>query len=261
MKKLWGTLFVFGLILCTSGLVFANTIPMGFVQIDGDRFPLIIEEFQDTALGKILFRIPEQTFIIDGGMVVVGESFSDPDPTLMSVMTATDFGPPSMFHLFASIPIVLPAGPTIVSGSIAGGLIDGSFGVDGATLTPVAPLMLPVDTDGITETLVSAASTISFVNLGVDTGLTGTVSPPIFVATYGSFMAGPQSGPAGPFTTLAHEYSFMLSGGSDTASLVAGTQLIPDLTAIPEPGSLSLLGSGVLGLLGYGWWRRKWASR
>jgi hypothetical protein len=34
----------------------------------------------------------------------------------------------------------------------------------------------------------------------------------------------------------------------------------PQVTGVPEPASLTLLGLGALGLLGYGWRRRKQAA-
>jgi hypothetical protein len=38
-------------------------------------------------------------------------------------------------------------------------------------------------------------------------------------------------------------------------------QASPVPAAIPEPGTVVLLSTGLVGLLGYGWWRRRWGAR
>ncbi len=47
--------------------------------------------------------------------------------------------------------------------------------------------------------------------------------------------------------------ALVLNLNVNNGQIIVGTQ------DVPEPGTVVLLGSGVLGLFGYGWWRRKYA--
>jgi hypothetical protein len=68
-------------------------------------------------------------------------------------------------------------------------------------------------------------------------------------SAYGSFML------AGTFTTI--QWTRPLTPG---AVVTDGNALAVSATAVPEPSSVVLMGAGVVGVLGYGWRRRKAAK-
>ncbi len=163
----------------------------------------------------------------------------DPDPTISYTIGVTDFGAPSIFGFFFSTPIIVGASPTQVDASVSGGLTD--FSGNGVTMTPTAAFLQISD--------VGAPTT----NMGVDIG--GIVSGgPAAPTTYPfSFSAGPQPGPAGPWTTLSVTVGFSLTGGQDSVGMTGIAQIVP----VPEPSSVFMLASGVLGLLYFARRRRK----
>jgi hypothetical protein len=165
----------------------------------------------------------------------------DPDPAIGYGITVTDFGAPSVFGFFFSTPIVFPAGPSTVDASVVGGLTD--FTGNGVTITPTLP---DADGDGFLELQIAEVGAPT-TNMGVDVGLavTGGPGPAGAFYTYGPFAAGPQAGPAGPWSTLSATVGFALSGGADTASLTGFAQITE---TIPEPSSLCLLAAGALGV-------------
>ncbi|HEY2894324.1 MAG TPA: PEP-CTERM sorting domain-containing protein [Pirellulales bacterium] len=169
----------------------------------------------------------------------------NPDPISSYGITVTDFGAPSTFGFFFSTPITLAAGPTTVFASVSGSL--GDFTGNGVSITPTQADM---DGDGLPELQVNTVGGPT-TNMGVDVGLANShlAAPP---QTYplGPYNAGPQPGPAGPWSTLDMTVGFMLSGGGDTATLNGLAQI----ETVPEPSTFVL---GALGLLGLAWHIRR----
>jgi hypothetical protein len=158
--------------------------------------------------------------------------------TIMFTGVFIDEGQPSTISLTLTASILPPInGPTVVSASLTGTLTDATG--NGVSITPTVADSSG-DADGVAEILLALAGDgVSFVNLGVDVGPASSTE-----GAYGPFTAGPQAGPAGSFTFLRAQLSFMLSGGGDSASLT-GVVTIEPAPVVPLPAAVWLLVAGL----------------
>ena len=63
--------------------------------------------------------------------------------------------------------------------------------------------------------------------------------------------------PNGPYSNNWHFFAAM---AASDVSKVQASGIAPAAIGVPEPASLTLLATGALGLLGYGWRRRRQAA-
>jgi hypothetical protein len=156
----------------------------------------------------------------------------DPDPSIAYAIGVTDFGAPSIFGFLFGTPIVPTVSPTLVSGSVVGGLTD--FTGDGVSLSPIPGPKLQSSSAGFPLTSTS-------VDVG-DPAVHPAGAPGAFYA-YGPFADGPKPGPAGgPWTFLTVTAGFSLSGGSDSAALTGFTSIDTAPARVPD-GGVGILGT------------------
>jgi hypothetical protein len=165
----------------------------------------------------------------------------DPDPSILYAIGVVDFGAPSVFGFSFTTPIIFSAVPNLVDASVSGGLTDATG--NGVTITPT---LTNDDLDLFLELQVAELSTGGpYVNMGVDVGPTVSGGPGASGAlyTYGAFLAGPQPGPIGAWSSLRVRVGFSLTGGNDAAALTGFAQIVP------EPSSMALAGIGAAALV------------
>lgn len=210
---------------------------------DEDEF-----EFEYDDIGKVAKGIQgsgETTDSIDGGEFSFNVD-ADADPFIQYGFSFLDFGEPSSVSLVIIWPITLPNGETVALNEILGGSTTGAL-----TMTPLGSAFLPADTDGVVELQhagLSADGGATFVNFNsgaattpFDVGLSfttqlGTDTYPQYLEpgpVSGTFAAGPDS----PWTTMAIETSFELTGGGVTFSVQGRAEIKQEVPVIPEPGS------------------------
>jgi len=141
-----------------------------------------------------------------------------------------------------------------VSGSFLANLIGGGVTIDPAS----PPAGIPTDSDGNAEIAVFTVSSdpaggtpTIFTSMGVDVGPAGS-------ATYGQYdtgtIPGPDPGLGDVWNFLRADVSLTVSPGGFVLFSATGT--IDPVTSTPEPGTLLLIGSGLVGI-GVGARRRK----
>lgn len=166
------------------------------------------------------------------------------DPLIGWGLVATNLAAvPVAFGFGVVIPIALPPGtPTVVAASVVGGMTD--LTGDGVA---VIPLNVP---SGLLQdnTLTPPGFTWSVgPAVGFPAGLPGALYP------YGPFAFGPAAGPLGAgFHLFSDSVLFSLTPFGDITSLTGFCSVV-----IPVPPSACLFGTGLLGLLGFGWRRMK----
>lgn len=184
---------------------------------------------------------------VDGdGFRAIVSGVLDPDPSIAWGIAVTDFGAPTTFTFTFTTPIVPTGNPSVVAGSVSGGLTDATG--NGVSITPDVALGDP-DGDTVSELQVNEVGVGGppvFTNMGVDVGGAVAFGPGVPGANYiyGPFTSGPIAGPPGVWTSLQSRVSFTLSGGGDIASLTGFASIVP------EPGSMVIVAMGALALAG-----------
>jgi hypothetical protein len=227
-------------------------IPFGVEMRAGNRVWELPTEAIEGTDRRSFQRVYEDDVDGDGFRVVLS-GVLDPDPSIAWGIAVTDFGAPTTFSFTFTTPIVPTGNPSIVTGSVSGGLTDATG--NGVSITPAVALGDP-DGDTIAELQVNEVGVGGppvFTNMGVDVGSAVSFGPGVPGAnyTYGSFAAGPIAGPPGVWTSLQSNISFTLSGGGDIASLTGFASIVP------EPSSVALAVMGALALGGVALRRRK----
>jgi hypothetical protein len=270
MKKLLIALLVFGLLVAFSTTAFATLIggppgqqknePWGYISLNDTVYP-----FQGKILpsGDVQFKklkIKEDDFQFEL------EAFGKIDPFLTYGVTAYNSSSTTTLvtHIGLGIPINIDgnpvSGPNTVYAYLGGYL--GDIDRDGVTITPVGDY----DGDGVDELashwVRDADGTEA--NMGVDLGpaYTGGAGP------YGPYedpvALAEKAGPIGDWVYMWEELRFEISP-KDSYTFSGYLSIDPDESQpppaahTPEPGTLMLLGSGLLGLgaVGFRRYRKK----
>jgi hypothetical protein len=230
-------------------LFLAICLVLGLAQT-APAFPPLVdlsigEEFMTVSMvpGEKGWLLPAVDLVTEQGSLTLNIStdISPTDPIIAWGLTATNLGTaPLVFGFSVVTPLVLPPGtPTVVASSVVGGLTD--FTGDGVAVTPVLPSGLLQDNE-TSHSLWSVGPAVSF-----PAGTPGALP-------YGPFAFGPEAGPViFSLDVLSDRVFFSLSPDGDIASLTGFCSIV----AIPMPASAFLFGTGLLGLLGYGWRRMK----
>jgi hypothetical protein len=180
---------------------------------------------------------------------IVGSDFTgsawikvDPDPAVAYGLSFTSGANPlSLTFVFAGPAFVINT-PSLVKASISGGLTD----IDGLGVS-----LLPFQNPLIqTNTALLNGAPVG-VPWGVGAGYNFGPGGPGAKYTFQTSM-GPNGGPPPIVTGMNETVSFTLSGGGDIASFTGYCAIDP----VPVPGSVLLMGSGLLGLVGLRWRRR-----
>jgi len=187
----------------------------------------------------------------------------NPDPLITYAVSATNNTTATQTFGFTFINdnINIPAGPTIVRAQLRGSAVDANGnGVTIGAFSGPPQVTVPVDPDTAPEmNIFNLSRGTTLINAGADVGPPQTFAGngtaqtfTLFTATGNVASAGPQAGPAGPFTAMRADLIFSLTPG-DSVSFVGLKEVT---SAVPEPASLILSSIACATLLGHAGWRR-----
>jgi hypothetical protein len=174
------------------------------------------------------------------------------DPTGSFSASYTDFGTPSTFVTTFSFPTFTPTlfGTVAFSGSVSGSVTDGTAVRDGVSYSPSVP------NPGVFRYQLFDTTPAPLATFFLDPGAAFAPGPP------DSHTTGPYSNTGSPLVvstgpngvgSVTVISSFMGSGGNDQYSFSGRW----DVTPVPEPSSLALALTGLLGLGALAWKRRR----
>jgi hypothetical protein len=168
----------------------------------------------------------------DGGTLMDWQFALDPDPSVIELFAIQNNTAADQTYIFSALLPVPAQGPQLVlSGSVGGSVTD--VNGDGATLTDNGnPIYTSILDGAFVQTLLDPPQSYT-------TGAFG--SEVVGPASFGPI---PFGGPVNNFIGVTIQ--FTLSAG-DIASFTSVFNVEP----IPEPGTLLLLGSGLVGLIGF----------
>lgn len=178
------------------------------------------------------------------------------DPTGSFSASYTDFGAPSTFVTTFSFPTFTPTlfGTVSFSGSVSGSVTDGTAARDGVSYSPTVP------NPGVFKYQLFDTTPAPIATFFLDPGAAFPPGPP------DTHNTGPYSNtgsplivPTGPngVGSVTVISSFMGSGGTDQYSFTGRW----DVNPVPEPSSIALFLTGLLGLGAFAHKRREQASR
>lgn len=187
------------------------------ITVDGQTFTVNAQ--------RVIDNREKVTYVIEGfsnereGIQRV-DTFMDPDPIITSALGVLDFGAPSNFNFFWSLPIVPTIGPVTLKLTVGGSCTDNDS--NGCNVTP--NLASGLFADGLLDGTVFVSGGSLFSGPG---GGSGSFASTIFTVNL----------PAGPYNSLGLDLGFTGSGGGDAISFTLGVEVV---NATPEPGSLAL---------------------
>jgi hypothetical protein len=160
--------------------------------------------------------------------------YLDPDPTVVGFVAIQNNALVAQTFSFTFLLPIVPQGPQVqVTGSISGSVTDANG--NGATLTNLAPTSIyEAQIDGSTvQTLLDDPQSAIAGSFGSSVWGPGNFGPTVLGIAANN--------------TIAIKVTFTLSA-NDTASFTS----VFDVIAVPEAGTLLLLGSGLAGLVTFG---------
>jgi hypothetical protein len=224
----------------------AGSIPgfdlAGTVQIDGQTWTIDSSDWQvDPETGE--FSLDPMTFSnAEGQITFSGGGLADPEQAYGA--NVLDFGAPSNFSFSLSVPIVLPnpSGIVSITGDISGSFGEGApLGAeDGGSVTQIGGTL------GIAEWDVNGVYLLG-------SGGSYTYLPPSRTQSYpippqASLLFDCSTTGSGTCDSFSTRISFTGGGGGDNY----GFSTNGTINLVPEPGTVFLLGSGLMGLAIYG---------